>query len=104
VQFCANVIFVVVNNSMYGTIRMHQERDYPERVHGTALVNPDFAAFARSFGLHGETVEETAQFAPAFERALAAGKPALIEVKIDSQAITTTTTLDAIRAKAKQAR
>ena len=103
VQFGANVIFVVVNNNMYGTIRMNQERDYPERVYGTALVNPDFAAFARSFGLHGETVEETAQFAPAFERALAAGKPALIEVKIDPQAITTTTTIDAIRAKAKQA-
>jgi acetolactate synthase-1/2/3 large subunit len=101
-QFGANVIFVVVNNSMYGTIRMHQEREYPERVHGTALLNPDFAAFARSFGLHGETVEETAQFAPAFERALAAGKPALIEVKIDPQAITTSTTLDAITAKAKQ--
>ena len=103
-QFGANVIFVVINNSMYGTIRMHQEREYPERVHGTALVNPDFAAFARSFGLHGETVEETAQFAPAFERALAAGKPALIEVRIDPQAITTSTTLDAITAKAKQAR
>jgi acetolactate synthase-1/2/3 large subunit len=104
VQFGANVIFIVVNNSMYGTIRMHQEREYPERVYGTALVNPDFAAFARSFGLHGETVEETAAFAPAFERALAAGKPALIEVKIDPQAITTTTTLDVIRSKAKQAR
>jgi acetolactate synthase-1/2/3 large subunit len=102
VQYGANVVFVVVNNGMYGTIRMHQERDYPARVHGTDLVNPDFAAYARAFGAHGETVEETAQFAPAFERSLAAGKPALIEVKIDPQAITTSTTLDAIRNRVRK--
>jgi acetolactate synthase-1/2/3 large subunit len=101
-QYDAAVIFIVVNNGMYGTIRMHQERDYPARVYGTELRNPDFAAYARAFGAHGETVEETAQFAPAFERALAAGKPALIEVRIDPQAITTQTTLDAIRAKAQK--
>ena len=59
---------------MYGTIRMHQEREYPARVHGTALANPDFAALARAYGAHGETVEETAQFAPAFERAVDAGQ------------------------------
>jgi acetolactate synthase-1/2/3 large subunit len=99
-QYNAAVIFIVVNNGMYGTIRMHQERDYPARVYGTELRNPDFAAYARAFGAHGETVEETAQFAPAFERSLAAGKPALIEVRIDPQAITTQTTLDAIRARA----
>jgi acetolactate synthase-1/2/3 large subunit len=87
---------------MYGTIRMHQERDYPARVYGTALRNPDFAAYARAFGAHGETVDETAQFAPALERSLAAGKPALIEVRIDPQAITTQTTLDAIRVKAQK--
>jgi acetolactate synthase I/II/III large subunit len=101
-QYDAAVIFIVVNNGMYGTIRMHQERDYPARVYGTDLRNPDFAAYARAFGAHGETVEETAQFAPALERALAAGKPALIEIRIDPQAITTQTTLDAIRAKAQK--
>jgi acetolactate synthase-1/2/3 large subunit len=103
VQYELAIVFIVVNNGMYGTIRMHQERDYPGRVHGTSLVNPDFAALARAFGAHGETVVETAQFAPAFERALgaaqAARKPALIEVQIDPQAITTSTTLDAIRAR-----
>ncbi|HEY6720892.1 MAG TPA: thiamine pyrophosphate-dependent enzyme, partial [Burkholderiales bacterium] len=100
VQYELPIVFVVVNNGMYGTIRMHQEREYPARVYGTSLVNPDFAALARAYGAHGETVEETAQFAPAFERAASAGKPALIEVRIDPQAITTSTTLDAIRARA----
>jgi len=100
VQYGAAVIFMVVNNGMYGTIRMHQEREYPGRVHGTALVNPDFAALARAYGAHGELVEETAQFAPAFERSLAAGKAALIEVRIDPDAITTATTLEAIRQRA----
>jgi len=104
VQYELPIVFIVVNNGMYGTIRMHQEREYPARVYGTALVNPDFAALARAYGASGETVEETAQFVPAFERAIraaqAAGKPALIEVRIDPQAITTSTTLDAIRARA----
>ena len=100
VQYGLPVIFVVVNNGMYGTIRMHQEREYPARVYATALNNPDFAALARAYGAHGETVDETAQFAPAFERAASAGKPALIELRIDPQAITTSTTLDAIRARA----
>ncbi len=100
-QYGANTVFMVVNNGMYGTIRMHQERDYPARIYATALVNPDFAALARAYGLHGECVEETAQFAPAFERALAAGKPALVELRVDPQAITTATTLDAIRARAE---
>jgi acetolactate synthase-1/2/3 large subunit len=99
-QYDAAVIFIVVNNGMYGTIRMHQERDFPGRVYATDLRNPDFAAYARAFGAHGETVEETSQFAPAFERCVASGKPALIEVRIDPQAITTQTTLDAIRARA----
>jgi acetolactate synthase-1/2/3 large subunit len=100
VQYGAAVIFMVVNNGMYGTIRMHQEREYPGRVHGTTLVNPDFAALARAYGAHGELVEETAQFAPAFERSLAAGKPALIEIRIDPDAITTATTLQAIKQRA----
>jgi len=99
-QYDAAVIFVVVNNGMYGTIRMHQERDYPGRVYGTDLRNPDFAAYARAFGAHGETVEETSQFAPAFERCVASRKASLIDIHLDPQAITTQTTIDAIRVKA----
>jgi acetolactate synthase-1/2/3 large subunit len=85
---------------MYGTIRMHQEKHYPGRVIGTQLANPHFAAFARSFGAVGEIVEDTAQFAPAMERSLAANKPAVIDIRIDPQAITPNTTLDKIRAAA----
>jgi acetolactate synthase-1/2/3 large subunit len=99
-QYGANVIFVVVNNGMYGTIRMHQEREYPARVHGTELANPDFVMLARAYGAHGELVEETSQFASAFERAAGAGKPALIELRIDPQAITPNITLDALREQA----
>ena len=93
-------VIIVVNNDMYGTIRMHQERDYPARVHGTALANPDFAALARAYGAHGETVEKTEDFAPALDRALGAGRCAVIELRIDPDAITTRTTLSAIREKA----
>ena len=100
VQYGAAVIFCVVNNGMYGTIRMHQERDYPARVYATALQNPDFAALARAYGAHGELVERTEDFAPAFERAAAAGKPAVIEMRIDPEAITTRATLTAIREQA----
>ena len=99
-QYGANFVALVVNNGLYGTIRMHQEREYPGRVYGTELRNPDFASYARAFGAHGETVARTADFAPAFERAWNAGKPALIELRIDPDAITPTTTLSAIRAKA----
>ncbi|MFL5399745.1 MAG: thiamine pyrophosphate-binding protein, partial [Myxococcales bacterium] len=98
------IVVIVVNNSQYGTIRMHQERHYPGRVHGTALVNPDFAAYARAFGAHGELVQATAEFAPAFDRALAAGGPALIEIRIPEDAITPSTTLAAIRARALEER
>ncbi|HEV3011505.1 MAG TPA: thiamine pyrophosphate-binding protein [Burkholderiales bacterium] len=98
-QHGANFVAVVVNNGLYGTIRMHQEREYPGRVYGTELRNPDFAAYARAFGGHGETVERTADFAPAYERAAASGKPAIIELKIDPDAITPATTLSAIREK-----
>ncbi|HWI38238.1 MAG TPA: thiamine pyrophosphate-binding protein [Burkholderiales bacterium] len=100
VQYGANFVALVVNNGLYGTIRMHQEREYPGRVYGTDLRNPDFAAYARAFGAHGETVERTADFAPAFERAYNAGKPALVELRIDPDAITPATTLSAIREKA----
>ena len=79
VQYGLAVIVVVMDNGQYGTIRMHQEREYPGRVVGTQLRNPDFAALARAYGGHGETVETTEEFEPAFERALAAkaaGDPA----------------------------
>ena len=96
------IIVLVVNNGMYGTIRMHQERKFPGRVVGTQLANPDFAAYARAFGAHGETVTETSQFPDALERALAAGGSALIELQVDSEAITPHTTLSAIRARAQK--
>ncbi len=102
VQYQAAVIVVVVNNGVHGTIRMHQERDYPGRTIATDLVNPDFAALARAYGGHGEIVASTEEFAPAFERALASHKPAIIEVKFDSEAISTSTTLSAIRGKGKR--
>ncbi len=104
VQYGANFVALVVNNGLYGTIRMHQEREYPGRVYGTDLRNPDFAAYARAFGGHGETVTRTEEFAPAFERARASGKPALIELRIDPDAITPATTLSAIREKALKSR
>jgi acetolactate synthase I/II/III large subunit len=102
VQYELKLLVIVVNNGMYGTIRMHQEREYPGRVHGTSLVNPDFAAYARSFGAHGEIVSSTKEFAPALERAFNAGKPALIEIRIDPEAITPNATLSAIREAAQK--
>ncbi len=99
VQYDLPIIVIVVNNGTYGTIRMHQEREYPGRVVATDLRNPDFAALARAYGGHGETVEATADFAPAFERARASRKPSIIEVKLDPEAITPTRTLTEIREK-----
>jgi len=99
-QHDLRIVFIVVNNGMYGTIRMHQERDYPGRVSGTELKNPDFAALARAYGLHGETVDKTADFEAAFERAWKAKTASLIEMRIDPEAITTRTTLSAIRSAA----
>ena len=104
VQYGLAVIFVVIDNGMYGTIRMHQERNYPARVSGTDLVNPDFAALARAYGAHGETVLRTADFEPAFERALAANGPSLLHVKIDPQALTMSASLDAIREQGRKSR
>ncbi len=86
-QYDAAVIFLVFNNSMYGTIRMHQEKHYPKRVSATALQNPDFVAYAKSFGLEAYRVTETSQFMDAFKKAEAAGKAALIEVMVDPEAI-----------------
>ncbi|MDI1283232.1 MAG: thiamine pyrophosphate-binding protein [Reyranella sp.] len=97
VQHGANIVFIVVDNGMYGTIRMHQERDYPTRVHGTELKNPDFAAYARAFNGHGETVEKTEDFAAAFERCVAIGKPSIIHIKTDAEAITSRITLSKLR-------
>jgi acetolactate synthase-1/2/3 large subunit len=101
VQYDLPIIVVLVDNGMYGTIRMHQERDYPGRVSGTMLRNPDFAAYARAFGGHGERVETTEEFAPAFERAVASGRPAILHCLLDPEAITPTTTIAAIRDKAR---
>jgi acetolactate synthase-1/2/3 large subunit len=100
VQYGLPIVVIVVDNGMYGTIRMHQERDYPGRVLGTQLQNPDFAAYARAFGGFGATVERTEDFAAAFAAAQGSGKPALLHVKVDPEAITPTTTLGAIREKA----
>jgi acetolactate synthase-1/2/3 large subunit len=100
VQYDLPVIIVVVDNGMYGTIRMHQERHYPGRVVGTALTNPDFAAYARAFGGYGATVEKTADFLPAFDAAQKSGKPAIIHVKVDPEALTPAMSLSAIREKA----
>jgi acetolactate synthase-1/2/3 large subunit len=104
VQYEAPIVVVILNNGMYGTIRMHQEKQYPGRVSGTDLKNPHFAAYARAFGAMGEIVEDTAQFGPAFERIVASGKPGVIDIHLDPQAITPNTTLDKIRAAATQKR
>lgn len=100
VRYELPIIFIVANNRTYGTIRMHQEREYPNRVSGTDLVNPDFAAYARSFGANGETVEKTEDFPDIFAKALEAKTPTLIELKTDAEAITPTATLSGIREKA----
>jgi len=99
VQYGLAIVIVLIDNGMYGTIRMHQERNYPARVYATELKNPDFCALALAYGAHGERVEHTAEFAPALQRALASGKPALLHCLIDPQAITPAATLDSLRAQ-----
>jgi acetolactate synthase-1/2/3 large subunit len=79
---------LIVNNGMYGTIRMHQERRFPGRVSATELVPPDFVALAQAFGAYAERVDTTAAFAPAFDRALAAGRAAVLELRVDPKQIT----------------
>jgi acetolactate synthase-1/2/3 large subunit len=103
IQYDRPVIVVVVDNGMYGTIRMHQEREYPGRVSATALRNPDFAALARSYGGHGETVRRTEDFAPALERSRNSGRPAIIHCLIDPEAITPARSLSDIRIAALKA-
>lgn len=100
VQYELPIVVILLDNGMYGTIRMHQEREYPGRISATMLKNPDFAAYANAFGGHGERVGRTEDFVPAFERAIASGKPAILHCLIDPEAITPTTTISAIREKA----
>ena len=91
------IVLIIANNSMYGTIRMHQEREYPGRTPATQLTNPDFVDWAKSFGASAERVETTAQFAPAFERALAAGGPAVIELVVSAELLSSNMTLTQMR-------
>jgi acetolactate synthase I/II/III large subunit len=97
VQYGLPIVTIIPNNGIYGTIRMHQEREYPGRVIGTTLVNPDFAAYAKSFGAEGCTVEATADFAPAFARALESSRPSVIELKIDPEALSVRKTMTEVR-------
>jgi acetolactate synthase-1/2/3 large subunit len=97
VQYGLPIVTIIPNNGIYGTIRMHQEREYPNRVIGTTLVNPNFAAYARSFGAEGYTVEATADFAPAFAKALESRTPSVIELKIDPEAISVRKTMTEVR-------
>jgi len=99
VQYNAPFITIIADNGIYGTIRMHQEREYPGRVSATDIRNPDFTAYARAFGGFGVSVERTADFPAAFKEAQASGKPAIVRLKIDPDAITPMTTLAKIRAK-----
>jgi acetolactate synthase I/II/III large subunit len=100
VQYDLPFVTVIADNGLYGTIRMHQEREYPGRVSATQLRNPDFPAYARAFGGFGISVERTEDFPHAFKQAQASGKPAIVRLAIDPEAITPVTTLAKIRAKA----
>jgi acetolactate synthase I/II/III large subunit len=101
VQHGGRPIVFVVNNGMYGTIRMHQEREYPERVSGTQLRNPDFVGLARAMGAHGELVTRTDDFAPALERAIASGRPAIVELRTDPELVSTRQTISGVRETAR---
>ncbi len=98
-----NPIILVFNNQMYGTIRMYQERTYPHRVSGTALTNPDFARFIEAFGGHGEVVEKTEELVPAVQRALASGKPAIVEIRMNPEQVTNRATIADLRAQSGKA-
>jgi acetolactate synthase-1/2/3 large subunit len=99
VQYDLPIIVLIMDNGMYGTIRAHQEREFPSRIIGTELRNPDFAAYATAFGGFGLKVDRTEDFPAAFKAAQASGKPAILHMKVDPQGISPATTLDAIRAK-----
>ena len=104
VRYGTPIIVMVINNGMFATIRMHQERTYPGRPHGTDLVNPDFAAYARSFGALGFTIERTEDFPAAFEQALASAAPAVLDLHVDPEAILPHATLGDIRQAARKTR
>jgi acetolactate synthase-1/2/3 large subunit len=98
-----NPIILVFNNQMYGTIRMYQERTYPHRVSATALTNPDFARFIEAFGGHGDVVEKTEDMVPAVQRALASGKPAIVEIRMNPEQVTNRATIADLRAQSGKA-
>ena len=102
-QIGASIIVIVVDNGIYGTIRMHQEREFPGRTRHSRIQNPDFAALAASMGFHAEKVEKTESFGSCFKRCLNSGEPALLHLPVDPEAITPTTTLSAIREKGRGA-
>ncbi len=101
-QYGANIIIIVVNNGIYATIRLHQERDYPGRVVGTDMVNPDFCALARAYGAHAELVTSTGEFKPAFKRAISANSPALIEIQMDPDILSPTATVESLRNRSQK--
>ncbi len=103
-QAGAAPIVLIVNNGIYGTIRAHQERHYPARVSGTDMISPDFAALARAYGFHGERVEKTADFAAAFERALASDTGAVLDLNVSPEALTPRVTLSQMREAALKAK
>jgi acetolactate synthase-1/2/3 large subunit len=100
VQYDLPIIVLLVNNGMYATVRMHQERQFPGRVIGTDLVNPDFPALAEAYGGYGERVERTEDFEGAFERALVSGKPALLELPVEAERISPRVKLSELQAAA----
>src|SRR3546814_19094421 len=100
VRHGADMLILVVDNASYGTIRMHQEREYPERLSGTELVNPDFAALARAYGAWAETVERTKDFAPALAPTKARSGVKLLHHKTDVENMTATTTITALHQRA----
>ena len=101
VDYGLAIVVLLVNNGMLATIRMHQERLFPGRVIGTDLVNPDFPALARAYGGHAERVERTEEFEGAFERALASGKPSLLELPVDPERISPRIRLSELQARAQ---
>jgi acetolactate synthase-1/2/3 large subunit len=101
-QYGADLLVILVDNGAYGTIRMHQEREYPERISATELKNPDFAALARAYGGWAETVETTEEFAPALDRALEQRGIRLLHCKTDVEQISNATTITKLRERAKK--
>ncbi len=101
-QYDLPIIVIIINNGIHGSIRMHQERHYPGRVIATDIVNPDFTAYARAFGLDATLIETAAEFGPALRAAIANRRPAVLELRLDPEALTPDATLSEIRARAEQ--